>query len=131
MTNRSKVILTEDGDEDEDEAEESRADAALSVLRNLSIQPPRVDIVLRSLGYSVPIKGQKEPKILLTDVNAIFRPGTMTALMGSSGAGMAFVCLCVYIYMCVYICICICMYMRTFACIRVRVYVCMWGSSCT
>jgi hypothetical protein len=105
------LLLKEDGDEDEEEAEEGRAEAALSVLRNLSIQPPRIDIVLRSLGYSVPIKGQKEPKILLTDVNGIFRPGTMTALMGSSGAGNVW---CVYacrgMHVYIHTNVCLCMY---------------------
>ncbi len=80
------VAVGDEGDVDEDEVEEGRADAALTVLRGLSVQPPRVDLVLSSLGYTVPIKG-KEDKVLLHDVNGVFRPGTMTALMGSSGAG--------------------------------------------
>ncbi len=83
---RLVVSNSEVEDENEEEAEEGRAEAALSVLRGLSVQPPQIDLMLRSLGYRVPIKGQ-EDKILLHGIDAVFKPRTMTALMGSSGAG--------------------------------------------
>ncbi|GJP31886.1 hypothetical protein CLOM_g15887, partial [Closterium sp. NIES-68] len=39
------------------------------------------------LLYEVDVPGMSEPKVLLNSVSGFVRPGTMTALMGSSGAG--------------------------------------------
>ncbi|CAI7757903.1 unnamed protein product [Closterium sp. NIES-53] len=39
------------------------------------------------LLYEVDVPGMSEPKVLLNSISGFVRPGTMTALMGSSGAG--------------------------------------------
>ncbi len=53
--------------------------------------PAAVMVTLSDLGYKVKVPGEggkgTEWRPLLNNINAIFRPGTMTALMGSSGAG--------------------------------------------
>jgi len=45
-----------------------------------------VTVAWRNISYVVPIKGQ-EDRTLLTEISGFCRPGEMTALMGSSGAG--------------------------------------------
>ena len=46
-----------------------------------------VNLVFRSIGYSVPTSERGHTLDLLTDVSGFAKSGTMTALMGSSGAG--------------------------------------------
>jgi len=65
---------------------EARATAAFQLLQNLSVHPPAVTIALSGLEYTVTV-GKNEKRKLLTDVNAVFEPGMLIALMGSSGAG--------------------------------------------
>jgi ABC-type multidrug transport system ATPase subunit len=55
-----------------------------------AIQTTPILLTLRDLCYTVQVKdkdGKTVPKELLTKVNAHFKPGTLTALMGASGAG--------------------------------------------
>lgn len=40
-----------------------------------------------NITYDIPVKGASEPRRLLDNVSGWVRPGTLTALMGSSGAG--------------------------------------------
>ncbi|EKX34927.1 hypothetical protein GUITHDRAFT_48863, partial [Guillardia theta CCMP2712] len=67
--------------------------AALELLASVSPQPPAVSLALKDLGYSVRVPAPPDAgvkwteKSLINNVNALFKPGTITALMGSSGAG--------------------------------------------
>lgn len=64
-------------------AEETTVDAT-AVAPQLSVQP--VTLAFENLTYTVPIKNEAD-KTLLAGISGYARPGTMTALMGSSGAG--------------------------------------------
>lgn len=48
-----------------------------------------VDLAWRNIHYSVPVTvdGEKKDKVLLNAINGFAKAGTLTALMGSSGAG--------------------------------------------
>eukprot|EP00960_Hanusia_phi_P065041 765983-Hanusia_phi.AAC.9 len=80
-----------------DEMEQSAAafisQQAFTTLESLSCQPPKVSLVVKDLTYTVTIKAPKESgvktldKVLINNVDALFLPGTITALMGASGAG--------------------------------------------
>ena len=66
---------------------------AFTALRSISIVPPEVSLSLKNLCYTVTIPAPKDSgakkmdKILINNIYAHFEPGTITALMGSSGAG--------------------------------------------
>ncbi|EKX51516.1 hypothetical protein GUITHDRAFT_102779 [Guillardia theta CCMP2712] len=74
-------------------------DNALSVLGHPQLQTMACSLAIKNLGFT--LQSQPPPSssssssssmlqrypVLLRDINAIFRPGTVTALMGSSGAG--------------------------------------------
>ena len=52
----------------------------------VNVIPPQTDIFTwRDVNYDIEIKG--EPRRLLDQVSGFVRPGTLTALMGTSGAG--------------------------------------------
>jgi ABC-type multidrug transport system ATPase subunit len=81
--------------------EEDVFQRAIATLQNLSVQPAPVSVSLRNVSYKVKVQASgsrqsklpcaggstTEDKYLLNNINAFFLPGTMTALMGSSGAG--------------------------------------------
>lgn len=53
---------------------------------DVNVFPPQTDVFTwRDLTYDIEIKG--EPRRLLDHVSGYVKPGTLTALMGTSGAG--------------------------------------------
>jgi ATPase subunit of ABC transporter with duplicated ATPase domains len=53
---------------------------------NVNVIPPQTDVFTwRDVNYDIEIKG--EPRRLLDHVSGYVKPGTLTALMGTSGAG--------------------------------------------
>jgi len=78
--------------------EENVFTRAMNNLMSVSTPPPAVSIALQSVRYTVKIPDLKyrgppcckppgTDRVLLDGITAVFHPGTMTALMGSSGAG--------------------------------------------
>lgn len=71
----------------------------IDALVNVTEKPPPIIIALKNVSYTVQIPGAKRKgppclpsgpsteRRLLNQVNAFFAPGSLTALMGSSGAG--------------------------------------------
>ena len=49
--------------------------------------PLKVTVSLTNLGFTVPCQRRKEMKKLLTEVNAVFLPGQVAAVIGPSGCG--------------------------------------------
>uniref|UniRef100_A0A4W5M0M3 ABC transporter domain-containing protein n=1 Tax=Hucho hucho TaxID=62062 RepID=A0A4W5M0M3_9TELE len=56
-----------------------------SDLNSLAFAP--VTLAFRDLSYTIQVKKQKTTRQLLRGIHGCFEPGTLTALMGSSGAG--------------------------------------------
>ncbi len=77
-----------DEDEEDTASHERRADGAVASLQHVSFGVPKVDVVLRALRYAVKGKRKKDAEIvLLDDINAYFKPGTVAAIMGPPKAG--------------------------------------------
>eukprot|EP00961_Rhodomonas_salina_P222073 3003449-Rhodomonas_salina.1 len=78
---------------DDDESGINNLDGPYDTLRSLSIQPEPITLSLKQLSYTVQVPGkdkkEMEDRLLLNEVSAMFVPGSMTTLMGSSGAGMS------------------------------------------
>ncbi|CAI5462083.1 unnamed protein product, partial [Closterium sp. Yama58-4] len=68
----------------EDGAEEDGGEKAAPQSR---VQFAPTTLSFHDLLYEVDVPGMSEPKVLLNSISGFVRPGTMTALMGSSGAG--------------------------------------------
>eukprot|EP00960_Hanusia_phi_P007835 224108-Hanusia_phi.AAC.1 len=72
---------------------EENSKKAFTALRSISVVPPAITLSLKNLCYTVTIPAPKDSgvkkmdKILINNIYAHFEPGTITALMGSSGAG--------------------------------------------
>jgi ABC-type glutathione transport system ATPase component len=67
-------------------ANDSVVDTKKEVGGDVNVIPPQTDVFTwRDVNYDIEIKG--EPRRLLDHVSGYVKPGTLTALMGTSGAG--------------------------------------------
>ena len=76
----------------ENDGEEFDDQGTLSISMSIPFKP--LTLSFRDLCYEVNASTSKQKLMLLKNVNGIFRPGRMCALMGSSGAGYVFRILC-------------------------------------
>ncbi|OQR92244.1 ATP-binding Cassette (ABC) Superfamily [Achlya hypogyna] len=86
---RHQAAFSHKPDADAIEASAASIDVASerSDLNSLHFEP--VTLAFRDLVYTIPVgpKKLKETRQLLKGIHGVFEPGTLTALMGSSGAG--------------------------------------------
>jgi ABC-type multidrug transport system fused ATPase/permease subunit len=74
------------GEAADDQATSISLDVSATITsKTLPVTP--VSVAWTDIKYSVPIKGQKEEKVLLDGISGAVRPGQLIALMGATGAG--------------------------------------------